>query len=366
MLILGDEKETSVYPVINVSIIAITWIAFVAQLAYPSGLDALFSAYGFTPTKIIANPDLPQFATLVTSMFLHGGLMHIVGNMWFLHVFGDNVEEFFGRANYLLFYLVCGIAGAIITVLHQPNLSQPSIGASGAISGVLAAYLLLHPDAKITTWWGGDSIFFAFRTFEIPAWVIIGGWFLIQYVCLYLNVPGIGWVDHIGGFTAGLILTLAYKTVRRVPSTARTEGYKPYVAGRTYLPQNQKSSTSMYETDCAGLTRQPLPANILRGAIVFTLMLATAGCASWLMFDNLQNRTVVTGNQSPVKTVATTGGAAHKTNAKSRNTTQNSKSQSKNVVAKHAAQCKVTSHHHQTFQNHRTKKTLRVNRSSFS
>lgn len=370
MLILGDDNETTIYPFINLGIIAITCVAFIGQLAYPSGLEGLFCDYGFTPTKIIADPSLPQLATLVTSMFLHGGLAHIAGNMWFLFIFGDNIEEFFGHWNYLLFYLVCGITGALVTVMHQPGMSEPSIGASGAISGVLAAYLILHPNVKINTWWGDDSLLLAFRTYDIPAWVIIGFWFILQYVCLYLNVPGIGWVDHIAGFTAGLLLTLGYKTVHGAHERFQTPVFKPYVPGNSFRTEHSRSSFPMYETDSNYLTRQPLPKNLLRGAIVFTLIVATAGCAAFLGFDKLHKSTKIEAAHTISKPTATISGAQRRPIGQTLSAKSRADVHSTNRLSRHSTLCKVASHHHRQpvakAKRRHSKQSHSANRNSIS
>jgi membrane associated rhomboid family serine protease len=290
MIILGDENETSIYPAVNIGLIAITCCAFVYQFFFAGGAENIAASLGFVPSRFLADPNFKEIATLFTSMFLHAGLLHLIGNLWFLYIFGDNVEEFFGHVNYLFFYLICGVAGALLTIAYEPTSSIPSIGASGAIAGVLGAYLVLHPRAGVKTWWGDDSFLFAFRTCTIPAWVIIGFWFIMQYVCLFLKVPGIGWIDHIGGFTTGLVLALVYKTVHGAVEETKAATYQPYVAGSSYLPQNKKSSAALYETDSHYLTKQPLPANMLRGGIVFALILATAGSAAWLAKDYLNNR----------------------------------------------------------------------------
>ena len=162
----------------------------------------MVAGYGLVPTRISA--DLPGEAfTVFTSMFMHGGIGHLASNMLFLWIFGDNVEDSIGKARYLAFYLLCGIGAAAAQVLTNTASSAPMVGASGAIAGVLAAYLVLYPRAPITLF---VFIFFI----ALPAWVVIGGWFVMQV----LSAPGIGASNadsgvavyaHIGGFLAGVL-----------------------------------------------------------------------------------------------------------------------------------------------------------------
>jgi membrane associated rhomboid family serine protease len=143
-------------------------------------------------------------------MFLHGGWMHIIGNMWFLWVFGDNVEDSLGHWKFLLFYLLCGIAAGLSQAVLNPNSTAPTIGASGAIAGVMGAYLVKFPRSRITTL---VFVFFFLTTFELPAIVVLGYWFVIQLFSgfgsvahSHLTAGGVAWFAHIGGFLAGILL----------------------------------------------------------------------------------------------------------------------------------------------------------------
>lgn len=157
-------------------------------------------------------PDLaivPAWATLGTSMFLHGGVLHLFGNMLFLAIFGDNIEDAMGHGRFLLFYLLCGIAAALAHVAVAPLAGQPMIGASGAVSGVLGAYLLLYPKSWVT-------ILVVWLPLVLPAWVLLGLWFLLQLFSAFGGGDGgVAWWAHVGGFLAGLALVvpLRYGTV---------------------------------------------------------------------------------------------------------------------------------------------------------
>jgi membrane associated rhomboid family serine protease len=153
--------------------------------------------------------------TLLSYMFLHAGWLHLLGNMAFLWVFADNIEDAFGHFGFLLFYILCGVAAALAHAFVEPRSIDPLIGASGAVSGVLAAYLLLYPQARV---W----ILFLMRIpLKIPAWIVLGGWIILQFVSLGLEQPegqAVAWWAHIGGFATGLLFTL----LLRSPLWART------------------------------------------------------------------------------------------------------------------------------------------------
>jgi membrane associated rhomboid family serine protease len=155
--------------------------------------------------------------TLLSYMFLHAGWMHLLGNMAFLWVFADNVEDAFGHVGFAMFYLLCGIAAALLHVAMLPSSNQPLIGASGAVSGVLAAYLLLYPKARV---W---ILLFMRLPIKIPAWMVLGGWIVLQFAMLAIESPeaaDVAWWAHIGGFCMGLIFTL----ILRSPLVVRNFG----------------------------------------------------------------------------------------------------------------------------------------------
>jgi membrane associated rhomboid family serine protease len=166
-------------------------------------LNHFISEYGFTPARL-------EIADLFTAMFLHGGWMHLIGNMWFLWVFGDNIEDILGAPKYLVFYLLCGLAASGLQIVLMPGSRIPNIGASGAISGVMGAYLVKFPHSKILTL----IPFLIFFTAEIPALLVLGYWFVIQFFSGVGSVGhsgvsdtgGVAWWAHVGGFLAGMIL----------------------------------------------------------------------------------------------------------------------------------------------------------------
>jgi membrane associated rhomboid family serine protease len=207
-------------PVITIGIIAIcTMLYFFVQFPMDGRAEqAHIYGFGFIPVVFFGDADLPvelsripAVTTLITCMFLHGGLMHLIGNMWFLWLYGDNVEEAFGRLRYLAFYLICGCAGTLAHAFIDPGSRVPLIGASGAISGVIAAYLMIWPRANIRVfyWW---IIFFG--TINVPAFVVLGFWLFEQFVALPAALQmqgGVAIAAHLGGFVCGLILTPLFK-----------------------------------------------------------------------------------------------------------------------------------------------------------
>ena len=216
---LKDLNPRRGFPVINLLLILTNIVVFVYQEALPSHLgNSLAFTFGTVPARFPAFLDgrvsfEGAFLPLVTSMFLHGGLLHLVGNMLFLWIFGDNVEEFFGHLEYLLFYLVCGIGAGLLHVFFNLSSPVPALGASGAISGVMGAYLVLYPRARVLT------LVFIFLI-PIPAVFVLGWWFVLQFLQalsgLGVSVRGSGgvaWWAHVGGFLMGMLI--AYKTLHR-------------------------------------------------------------------------------------------------------------------------------------------------------
>ncbi|HEV3482948.1 MAG TPA: rhomboid family intramembrane serine protease [Candidatus Acidoferrales bacterium] len=215
MIPLKDMTPRRSVPFATLLLIAINVIVFVHQITLPpTALDAFIKTYGLIPAKIsmalagrhytMEQALLPLF----TCMFLHGGILHILGNMWFLWIFGGNVEDRFGSLPYLAFYLVCGIGSGISQVLFSWGSHIPSIGASGAISGVLGAYIVFFPRSRILTLVPLFIIFFLWR---IPAIIFIGLWFAMQFLSGVVslgqaNVGGVAWWAHVGGFLLGMLI----------------------------------------------------------------------------------------------------------------------------------------------------------------
>jgi len=208
MIPLGDENRSRSTPVMNYLLIAMNVLVFLYQIMLPPGAqDQFVTRYGFTAGNLSGSlPSINLFAvlTIFTSMFIHADILHIVGNMLFLYVFGDNIEDALGHVQYLLFYFACGLAATAADFLSDPYSQMVAIGASGAISGVLGAYIVLYPYARIRT---VVTLGFFFYIARIPAIFFLGVWFLYQL--LYASTPdvsGVAYWAHIGGFLAGFLL----------------------------------------------------------------------------------------------------------------------------------------------------------------
>jgi len=231
MIPLRDAIRSNNFPAVNILIIVLNVIAFLWELAQGPGLKDVFYLYGIVPLRY-SNPEIAahftafgQYLPFLTSMFLHGGFLHIIMNMWFLYIFGDNIEDRLGHIRYLIFYLVCGLAAGLIHLFTNWNSNIPTIGASGAISGVMGAYLLLYPRSKILTL---VFIFFFIQFFEIPAFIFLGIWILLQLLSAGFtpsNVGGVAFWAHIGGFVAGLIFI---KIFDWIPRTGLNRGLQQY------------------------------------------------------------------------------------------------------------------------------------------
>ncbi len=187
MIPLRDHNPTADAPLVTYALIAVNIVVFLYQFsllsAGPQAAEAFVMSFGAVPAHIGAAiggdyPVLPAFAPVVTSMFLHGGFMHLIGNMWFLWIFGDNVEDELGHVGYLAFYLACGVMASLAHFMSDPASAIPAIGASGAISGVMGAYLIRFPHARVTTL---IPLFIIFTTVELPAALILVYWFAIQF-----------------------------------------------------------------------------------------------------------------------------------------------------------------------------------------
>jgi hypothetical protein len=231
MIPIRDAVRSKTFPMVNLLIIVLNGLVFLWQLSQGPHLKEAFFLYGIVPIRY-SDPEISiqftkfqQFLPFLTSMFLHGGFLHILGNMWFLYIFGDNIEDRLGHIRYLIFYLLCGVVAGFVHLYTNWNSKIPTIGASGAISGVMGAYLLLYPRSRILTL---IPIFFFFQFVELPAFVFLGYWFLIQLFSAGLtprNVGGIAFWAHIGGFMAGLILV---KIFDLIPRTGLSDGLRRY------------------------------------------------------------------------------------------------------------------------------------------
>lgn len=213
---LYDDNPTVRAPVVTYFLIGLCTGAFLWQLGQNERL-ILFS-YGMVPAELFGlwHPPrmyraLPPWAKLLTSMFLHGGWFHLIGNMLYLWIFGNNVEDVLGRGRYLLLYLLCGTVAALAQAVSSPSSHIPMVGASGAIAGVLAAYLMLHPGANVRCFvW----IVIFFRIVNVPAWTMLGLWFVMQLfsgLSVAAGQPGVAFWAHVGGFVTGLVLVIVLR-----------------------------------------------------------------------------------------------------------------------------------------------------------
>jgi membrane associated rhomboid family serine protease len=207
MIPISDENPSRRRPVASWSIIAACIFVFIWQLG---ASDEEIITYAFVPEDLFGPTEgatVLLWTTVLTSMFLHGGLLHLAGNMLYLWIFGNNVEDAQGHGRFLLFYFVCGVAAALAQALINPHSTVPMVGASGAISGVLAAYVLTFPRARITVIIPLGILFYPVK---ISAFFVVGFWFVMQLVQAALTdpgEPGVAWWAHVGGFVAGLLLT---------------------------------------------------------------------------------------------------------------------------------------------------------------
>jgi membrane associated rhomboid family serine protease len=220
---LHDNIPTRRFPVVTVAIVAANVAVFVVELLLPRyGVTPgrLFAGAGLTPYELthhidVAPPDyVPVWATIFTSMFLHSGWLHIGFNMLFLWIFGNNVEDAMGRGRFLLFYLLCGVIAAAAQIAVVPNSTAPMVGASGAIAGVLGAYLLLYPRARVLT---VIPLLLVFPIVHLPAWLVLIIWFGLQFLqgTLALGSTGVAYFAHVGGFLAGMVLVWLFTVGRR-------------------------------------------------------------------------------------------------------------------------------------------------------
>lgn len=214
MLPVGDDNsEVTRFEIVTWVLIGINVLVFVYQLMLGDGVQAFITDWGTIPREITNGEDLQ---TLISSMFIHGGFAHIFGNMLFLKVFGDNVEDRMGHGRFLIFYLVTGLIASMAHVLLNPGSGIPSVGASGAISGVLGAYIVMFRSNRVNVFWG-------YGIFQVPAWMMIGFWALQQFLSTFATIAqteqteggGVAYAAHAGGFLAGVILAFVFGGARK-------------------------------------------------------------------------------------------------------------------------------------------------------
>ena len=212
MIPLKDDNPTRTIPFVNYALIVACVLVFLWQVSLGKQMQAAIYAYGLIPDVLLGDarlpPELamvPAWATVFTSMFMHGGWMHLIGNMLYLWIFADNVEDRFGHGRFIVFYALCGIAAALAQALPDPQSQIPMVGASGAISGVLGAYLLMFPRAHVLVLLPLGPLS---QLVRMPALLVLGLWFALQLLSEMFAAPGAGvaFRAHIGGFVAGLVL----------------------------------------------------------------------------------------------------------------------------------------------------------------
>jgi membrane associated rhomboid family serine protease len=207
MLPIGDDDSARrTVPVVTYALIVINVLFFLVEL---TAGDAFIEQWSVIPRQLLANP-LAEFITVFTAMFMHAGWLHLGGNMLYLWIFGDNVEDRLGHAKFLIFYLLCGIVATYAQVLVNPNSNVPNLGASGAIAGVLGAYLIMFPGGRVQVMMGRGVI-------PMPAIVVIGFWAVLQLFSSFGaagDTGGVAYMAHVGGFVAGLVLVMLFGGLR--------------------------------------------------------------------------------------------------------------------------------------------------------
>ncbi len=213
MIPLRDVIPSRTTPYITITIIVLNTLAWLFELSLPHDvLNQFLVVYGVVPAYF-------EWPTLITSMFLHGGWMHVIGNMWYLWIFGDNVEDSLGHGRFIVFYLLCGIVAAFGQILIQPDSTLPTIGASGAIAGVMGAYFVLYPQSRVLTLL---PLIIIWEIVELPAIVLLGFWFLMQLfsagtiaMTASTGGGGVAFMAHVAGFLFGVVAVFAFKKRQR-------------------------------------------------------------------------------------------------------------------------------------------------------
>jgi membrane associated rhomboid family serine protease len=245
MIPIRDNQPSNCIPVVTYILMGINLLIFVLQIQIGFNNEVFFYSYGLVPAKYTV-PEMArhfspgnQFFSIFSYMFLHGGFLHFIGNMWFLYIFGDNVEDHFGALRFLGFYLLSGIISGLFHFILNPVSMVPTIGASGAIAGVMGAYFLLYPKSRILTII--PIIIFPWFV-EIPAFIFLGIWFFIQFINAAGSSAGSGiaWWAHIGGFVAGLAMVRLNK---KLPQTGSKEKIRQFTT-KKHTPRLQMIVTS--------------------------------------------------------------------------------------------------------------------------
>ena len=213
MIPLRSTERVYSTAVVTIALIAVNLLVFLYEASLSSWqLNLFIVKHGIVPDRL-------HYATLVESMFLHGGWLHVLGNMWFLWIYGRNVEDILGSPKFFVFYMLCGLSAALVHVFFNPYSRVPTVGASGAIAGVMGAYLIKFPRARIVTL---VPVFVFLTTLEIPAVLLLVYWFVIQFFSGFMSIGysqvsegGVAWFAHIGGFITGMLLISIMKTRER-------------------------------------------------------------------------------------------------------------------------------------------------------
>lgn len=207
MLPIGDDNSARrLFPLVTYALIVLNVLFFLVEL---NGGDAFIMQWAFVPSRFLANP-MGDFITLFTSMFMHGGWLHLGGNLLYLWIFGDNVEDRFGHVKFLVFYLLCGLGATFAQLMFSLDSNIPNLGASGAIAGVLGSYILMFPNGRVRVLQGRGVV-------QAPALLVIGFWIVLQLfsgigsVANTADTGGVAYMAHIGGFVAGFVLTLLFR-----------------------------------------------------------------------------------------------------------------------------------------------------------
>lgn len=207
MFPIGDDNSSRrTVPFVTYILIVLNVLFFIVML---SGGDDFIMKWAFVPSRFLANPGA-EFLTLITSMFMHGGWLHLGGNMLYLWIFGDNIEDRFGHVKFLIFYVLCGLAATAAQLVFSLNSNIPNLGASGAIAGVLGAYIILFPKARVSVLQGQ-------RVIPVSALIVIGLWFILQLfssigsIASTVDTGGVAYMAHVGGFIAGVVLTFLFR-----------------------------------------------------------------------------------------------------------------------------------------------------------
>jgi membrane associated rhomboid family serine protease len=237
-----DNKVINIsFQYVTVTVIAVCTLVFLWQIFLGEQQGRFIYGFGTIPSILLGtqtlSPDLiviPETLTILTGLFLHGSWMHLIFNMLFLWVFGDNVEDAMGHFRYLFFYLLCGILATLSHVYMEANSNAPLIGASGAISGVLGAYIMLHPKARVLV------LFMNIIPLRLPAVLVLGGWIVLQFISIN-TANETAWWAHIGGFFAGMILVIPFRQ-KSTPLFAGVDSFfssKPAISGKIEIKQTR-------------------------------------------------------------------------------------------------------------------------------